>query len=189
MLTSPILRGPDMRKMSKSYNNTINVNETSNGMYAKIMSIPDQFIPEYFDLVSIKRPDEIQKLMRSIESGANPMEIKKALALDVVGQYWGAEAARKAEDTFYRKVQKKEVPIDVPEVRVPDHMMNSTWVDLCFGLGLVKAKGEIRRLMRAGSFHVDQVRVNDTEAKACVAAEGTIIRIRKFNHYKLVRGK
>jgi tyrosyl-tRNA synthetase len=117
------------------------------------------------------------------------MEIKKNLALDIVRQFWGAEAASKAEEAFYRKVQKKEVPMDVPEVRVPSHMMNLTWVDLCFGLGLVKSKSDIRRLIRAGSFHVDQVRVNDTDAKACVAEVGTVIRIRKFNHYKLVRGE
>jgi len=186
MVTNPIIIGTDGRKMSKSYGNTININDEPFDMYGKAMRIADEHLPEYLELTSSFGGAEIDALKARLRDGSNPMEVKKRLAANLVEQYRGPEAARAAEEMFRQVVQQKEAPDEVPQVRVPAELRSASWVDLCAGLKLTKSKGEMRRLMAQGGFYVEQEPVRDAEAHAQVPAGGVLIRLGKRAYYRLV---
>lgn len=187
MITNPIIIGTDGRKMSKSYGNTININEEPFDMYGKAMRVADEHVPEYLELTSSFSGPEIDDLVAQLKGGGQPMDIKKRLASNLVEQYHGPEAAKEAEDKFRQVVQQKEAPDEVPERQVPAELADGTWVDVVAGLALVKSKGELRRLMKQGGFYVEQESLTDTEAKAEIAEGGTLIRIGKRRYFRLVR--
>ena len=187
MITNPIIIGTDGRKMSKSYGNTINIQDEPFDMYGKTMRIADEHLPEYIELTSSFAPAEIDALLAELRAGNNPMEVKKRLAANLVAQYHGEEAARQAAEQFRQVVQQKEAPEEVPDVRVPDDLARASWVDLLAGLTLTKSKGEARRLMQQGGFYVAQEPVADPEARASIPADGVLVRLGKRRYYRLVR--
>ncbi len=146
MITNSLIAGTDGRKKSKSYGNTINICDPPFEMYGKAMRISDEYIIEYLEYASSLHGHEIDELLSKLRSGMNPMEIKKALARNLVEQYHGQPAASEAETMFRRIVQLKEAPAEPPEVLVLPHPEATTWVDLCTELGLSKSKSEIRWL-------------------------------------------
>lgn len=186
MITNPIIIGTDGRKMSKSYGNTININDEPFDMYGKAMRVSDEHVPEYLELTSSLTGEEIDELTRQIKAAQNPMEVKKKLAWNLVEQYHGAAAAQEAAAQFRQVVQEKAAPDDVPEKTVPGDLAGGTWVDLCAGLGLAKSKGEMRRLMKQGGFYVEQESVTDTECAAQIPADGVLIRLGKRRYYRLL---
>lgn len=186
MVTNPIIIGTDGRKMSKSFGNTININDMPFDMYGKAMRVSDEHIPEYLELTTSLEGGQIDALVQHLKSGDNPMDIKKQLAWNLVEQYHGEEAAKGAEAMFRQVVQRRDVPDEVPEIKVPPELAGATWVDLCAGLGLSKSKGEMRRLMKQGGFYVEQEPERDTAAAASIAAGGVLIRLGKRRYYRLV---
>ena len=188
MLTNPLLIGTDGRKMSKSYGNVINVHDEPFDMYGKTMRMADEHIQAYLELTSSLNGDAIDAEVQRLRDGANPMEVKKRLASDLVRQYHSEAAADQAAQTFQRVVQRQQAPEEVPEVSVPADLLDATWVDLCAGLELSASKGEARRLMRQGGFYIEQTPVKDTEARAEVPAAGVVVRLGKRRYYRLVPG-
>ena len=188
MLTNPLLIGTDGRKMSKSYGNVINVHDEPFDMYGKTMRMADEHIQAYLELTSSLDGDAIDAEVQRLRDGANPMEVKKRLASDLVRQYHSEAAADQAAQTFQRVVQRQQAPEEVPEVSVPADLLDATWVDLCAGLELSASKGEARRLMRQGGFYIEQTPVKDTEARAEVPAAGVVVRLGKRRYYRLVPG-
>ena len=188
MLTNPLLIGTDGRKMSKSYGNVINVHDEPFDMYGKTMRMADEHIQAYLELTSSLDGDAIDAEVQRLRDGANPMEVKKRLASDLVRQYHSEAAADEAAQTFQRVVQRQQAPEEVPEVSVPADLLGATWVDLCAGLELSASKGEARRLMRQGGFYIEQTPVKDTEARAEVPAAGVVVRLGKRRYYRLVPG-
>ena len=188
MLTNPLLIGTDGRKMSKSYGNVINVHDEPFDMYGKTMRMADEHIQAYLELTSSLNPEAIDTEVRRLQEGANPMQIKKNLALDLVRQYHGEAAADEAAERFQRVVQRQQAPDEVPEVSVPAHLLGATWVDLCAGLQLSPSKAEARRLMRQGGFYVEQTPVKDTEVRAEVPPRGVLVRLGKRRYYRLLPG-
>jgi tyrosyl-tRNA synthetase len=186
MITNPIIIGTDGRKMSKSYGNTINVNDAAEEMYGKAMRVADAQIHEYLELASSLPADEIDALIGELKGGANPMTVKKRLARNLVEQYHGAAAAEEAEAHFRQVVQEKEAPDEVPVVIVPPELAQASWVDLLAGLMLSKSKGEARRLMSQGGFYVEQEAVSDSTAMASVPAAGVLVRLGKRKYYRLM---
>jgi tyrosyl-tRNA synthetase len=187
MVTNPLLIGTDGRKMSKSYGNTINIDDDPFDMYGKTMRIADAQMLEYLELTSSLPPQQIDRLRSQLESDTNPMEVKKALAFNLVTQYHGEAAARQAQDKFKQVVQRKEAPTDIPEVPVPPDLAGACWIDLCAALGLTKSKGEARRLMQQGGFYVGQEPVTDLAASAEIGPGGILVRLGKRRYYRLVR--
>ena len=188
MLTNPLLIGTDGRKMSKSYGNVINIHDEPFDMYGKTMRMADEHIQAYLELTSSLDGDAIDVELQRLRDGANPMEVKKRLASDLVRQYHSEAAADEAAQTFQRVVQRQQAPEEVPEVSVPADLLDATWVDLCAGLELSASKGEARRLMRQGGFYIEQTPVKDTEARAEVPAAGVVVRLGKRRYYRLVPG-
>ncbi|NNG00135.1 MAG: tyrosine--tRNA ligase [Desulfobacteraceae bacterium] len=186
MVTNPLIIGTDGRKMSKSYGNTISINDEPFDMYGKGMRIADEHVVEYLELTSSLSGGEIDGLDAELASGANPMTVKKRLAFNLVEQYHGKDAAEQAAGEFKQVVQDKTVPDEVPELEVSAELAAGSWVDLCAALGISKSKGEIRRLMKQGGFYVRQEPVKDTEALAQIPDEGVLIRLGKRRYYQLV---
>ena len=117
----PILVGTDgTQKMSKSLGNYIAVEDPPNDMYGKVMSLPDGLISDYFELLTDVPDSELKEMRRDLEEDTvNPMGLKKRLAREITGQFWGPDAAREGEDYFERVVQRRETPDDIPVVEVP----------------------------------------------------------------------
>ena len=118
-ITVPILEGLDgVNKMSKSLGNYIGVFDAPGAMYQKVLSMPDSLIPRYFDLLSFKTLEEIAVLLKEVEDGRNPQDIKKILALELVERFHGAEAATNAHKGAGNVITEGEVPEDTPEVTI-----------------------------------------------------------------------
>jgi tyrosyl-tRNA synthetase len=158
VITCPLLLGLDGRKMSKSYDNAIGLEETSGEMYGKVMAFPDDQILTGFELCTEVPLDDLDAMAEQLAGGANPMGLKKRLAWEIAHLYHGAEAASAAQDAFEREVQRKERPLDIPPVLLP---RGDGWpvADLMVTVGLTQSKSEARRKVQEGAVYVDELRV------------------------------
>lgn len=127
VLTTPIIEGTDgVQKMSKSYGNYIGINEPPQEIYGKVMSVSDELMWRYYEVVTDISMDEIARM----KSDEHPMQAKKALARRIVQDFHGAQAAAQAEENWARQFQKDEVPEDVEEatIRLNDYLVSQAWV-------------------------------------------------------------
>jgi tyrosyl-tRNA synthetase len=120
VLTTPIINGLDGRKMSKSYHNYVSLTENPADMYGKLMSIGDEQIIQYFELLTNLPIEDIEQMEKAMADGSNPMEFKKQLALEITGFYHSKDKAQKAQAHFEQTVQKSQLPSDIPTVQVAD---------------------------------------------------------------------
>lgn len=183
VLTMPLLVGTDgVNKMSKSLGNYIGINEPPEDMYGKCMSIPDELIVQYLELVTDVPMSEVEQLKQGMADGSvNPMEAKMRLAREVVRLYHGEEAAARAEQEFIRVFRQKEVPEDVPVVRVaPEQLRDGRMpiVALLTFAGLAPSNSEARRLIAQGGVRLDGLKVCDEKAMVEVR-EGMLIKVGK----------
>ncbi len=168
MLTLPLLPGTDGRKMSKSYGNTIDVKDPAEDMYGKVMRIEDELIRTYLELACLLPTEELEQLEAKLDAGENPMRIKKRLAYEVTALYHGPDSAAKAQATFERLSQRRELP---PEDEIPVHRVpasfcdgKTAWAVVIAELGLAASRGAARRLMEGGGFRVEGEQVRDRAA-------------------------
>jgi tyrosyl-tRNA synthetase len=155
ILTMPLLEGTDgVQKMSKSLKNYIGINEAPEEMFGKIMSISDDLMWRYYELLSDRGLDDIQRVRREVESGdLHPMEVKKSLAAELVERFQGAAAARSARDYFETRYQKKSIPTDI---RKRFSAPKPVWIcRLLVDLDFAKSNSDARRLVSQGAVRVD----------------------------------
>ncbi len=175
VLTTPLLVGTDgTKKMSKSLGNYVGVTDPPNDMFGKAMSIPDNLMPDYYELL-LERP----------MPDAEPVEQKRELARSLVRTFHGEEAVRGAEETF-DAVARREVPEDVPEVELPEG--EEAWVvDLITRAGFAKTNGEARRFISGGAVRLDGEVVRD-EGLNVLPGEvaGKILQVGKRRYARLV---
>jgi len=158
IITMPLLEGTDgVKKMSKSYKNYIALNDTSKDMFGKIMSIPDNIMLKYFELLT---DEDMSKVKETIET--NPRDAKMYLAYLIVKQYCGEEVAKKEKEEFERVFSKKELPTDIPVISVKKGKYNL--VDFLFDQKLVSSKSEAKRLLLQGGIKLDSKKVEDINA-------------------------
>src|SRR3972149_2373136 len=158
----PLLEGytDGVQKMSKSLNNYIGINEPPENMFGKIMSISDDLMWRYYELLSDKALREIQNLRSQVQSGAlHPMEAKKALGVELVARYHGAAAADSAHGYFEARHQKKTLPSDIrKQFKAPEPI----WIcRLLVDLDFAKSGSEARRLIAQGAVRIDSQVVTD----------------------------
>jgi tyrosyl-tRNA synthetase len=179
VLMVPLLVGTDgTHKMSKSLGNYIGVAEPPNDIYGKVMSITDDLIIPYFELVTDVPDAEITELKQQLAGGTtNPMVLKKRLARELVAQLYDTAAASEAEANFEKVFQKRGVPDQLIEAPAGDLL--SMLVDK----GLVKSRGEAKRLVEQGAVDIDGNKV--TDSRIAVAA-GSIIKVGKRGFIKAV---
>ncbi len=183
VLTTKYLTGTDGRKMSKTWDNAIWLDDNPNDMYAKVMRVEDNLIIDYFILATNTPLEEIKKIEKELKE-ENPINIKKKLARIIVSELCDDKAAQKAEESFGKTVQNKEMPEEITEVRVKkDSIVNS---DLLVEIGLAISKSEAKRLFEQGGVEVDGGRINLKDSVEAI--ENMIIKVgkRKFARIKIV---
>lgn len=176
VLTMPLLEGLDgVNKMSKSLNNYIGITEPAKEIYGKVMSISDELMIRYYELVSDVDNATYKKIaagVRGEEGGAHPMESKKALARELVARFHGEAAADEAAEGFVQQFKQKEIPDDIPEIDLPAG--EPIWIcKVLSEAGLVKSNGEARRLVKQGGVKINGEKVTDGDLE--VPAEGEIV--------------
>ncbi|MDZ7661244.1 tyrosine--tRNA ligase [Thiohalophilus sp.] len=163
VLTMPILEGLDgVQKMSKSLNNYIGINEPPDEMFGKIMSISDDLMWRYFELLSFRPMSEINQLKHDVaEKGANPRDVKFQLAFEIVARFHSREEARRANDNFIKRFQQGAMPEEMPEksLQSADGSMQISLV--LKEAGLTKSTSDARRMVQQGAVKLDGERIND----------------------------
>jgi tyrosyl-tRNA synthetase len=161
VLTLPVLEGIDgVQRMSKSLGNYIGIDEPTEEMYGKTMSIPDKLIYSYFELITDVSLKELKEVKRALEDpGKNPMDLKRHLARTLVRMYHNQAAAQSAENHFNLIHQQHDIPETIPEFKVADQ--SKRLIDLMVAAGLVSGTGEARRLIRQGGVKLNGQTVED----------------------------
>lgn len=158
VMTMPLLEGLDgVKKMSKSLGNYIGINEPANEMFGKLMSIPDSIMWRYFDLLSFRGNDEIERFKYDVSQGRNPRDIKVLLALEIVERFHDKSAAQKALEDFETRFTRGEIPEDMPEVTVSAGAIANVLKEA----GLVSSTSEAYRMIEQNGVKIDAERVSE----------------------------
>ncbi len=160
VLMMPILEGLDgIQKMSKSLGNYIGVTDEANDMFGKVLSISDELMWRYFELLSSKSLKEIENLTNAVDNNTlHPKKVKEDLAIEIVDRYHGKGAGIKAKEEFEKVFAQKDIPTDIKEFELE----KGTW--LCQALvdtGLVKSTSQARRDVKANAVSLNQEKVQD----------------------------
>lgn len=183
VITTPLLEGLDgVQKMSKSLNNYIGIDEGPNEMFGKVMSISDDLMWRYYELLTDLSPSEISNLKSEISNGRNPRDLKVNLAKVIIKDFHSQSDADAAEEDFNRRFVKKEVPDEIEEVSVKAQTYRLA--DLVVASGLVPTKGEAKRLIEQGG-----VKINGEKATSAAAeielTDSLILQVGKLKFAKL----
>jgi tyrosyl-tRNA synthetase len=180
VITLPLLEGLDgVQKMSKSLGNYIGITEPPDDMFGKIMSLSDQLMWRYFELLSAREMSVIEAWRASVQEGANPRDIKFELAAEMVTRFHSAEAARVAQERFIARFQQGVIPEDLIEITVAaDDSGGLSIARLLKDAGLVKSTSEALRLIGQGGVRIDGDRVEDPHLM-CPVGAGHIYQVGK----------
>ncbi len=184
IMTLKMLNGLDGRKMSTSWGNVITIVDDPNEMFGKVMSMKDELIPEYFEQctrVPLKRVEEIARLLQRKE--VNPRDLKFELAKEIVSLYYNKETAQKAAEEFEKVFKKKELPSNIPEIKIKEEEIGL--LDLLVKANLVSSKSEGRRLIEQRGVKIDNQVESDWQ-KIIKIKKGLIIQVGKRKFVKVI---
>lgn len=192
VLTLPIIEGLDgVQKMSKSLGNYVGVTESAKDMFGKTMSVSDELMWKYFALVLCMPEGELRSVQEDVRNGRrHPRDVKDELARRVVEKFHDRASADAASQEFARVFSQKQVPTDIPELRLDASDLRAGGIGLVVLLvkaGLASSNSEARRLIEQGAVEVGEVRVTDPKAHVD-AATGTVIRCGKRGFVRLAVG-
>ncbi len=177
-ITLPLLVGLDgEKKMSKSLGNYIGVAESPTEMFGKVMSISDELMWDWYDLLSFRPLTEIAQLKQEVENGRNPRDIKVLLAKELIARFHSEADAEAAEQEFINRFQKGAMPEDMPELTFEGEM---GLANLLKEAGLVASTSEANRMVQQGGVKIDGEKVED--AKLVIKASTAVYQVgkRKF---------
>ena len=166
VMTMPLLEGLDgVNKMSKSLGNYIGITEPADNIYGKVLSVSDELMFRYYDLLSDLSQAEISLLKERMQRGeVHPKEVKKQLARELTARFHSPEAARAAEENFEKVFQQGGLPDDIPEVRMA--AVGEIWIpQLLVDAGLVTSTSDGRRMIQQNAVSIDGEKVADQAAK------------------------
>jgi len=180
IITMPILEGLDgVQKMSKSLNNYIAVQDAPDDMFGKLMSISDELMWRYYELLSLRPMDDIREARRAAEAGErNPRDIKFDLGRELVDRFHGPGAGDQAQARFVARFQKQALPEDLPEVTVPAPAAGMPLPNILKEAGLVGSTSEARSMIRQGAVRIDGERTED-HTLSIVPARSLVIQVGK----------
>ena len=189
----PILVGTDgIQKMSKSLDNYVGVDEPPQEMYGKVMSVPDDLIMLYFELVTDVPDDELAELKKQLEAQSiNPMLLKKRLAREIVTQFHSQGDAREAETHFETVFQNRDLPRDICEYTIPATAVGGpvpvkVLESVLIEADLVKSHGEARRLVAQRAVEIDGEKV---VGDVVTMSDGSVVKVGKRRFLRLVKAK
>ncbi|MDQ4076289.1 MAG: tyrosine--tRNA ligase [Chloroflexota bacterium] len=186
-LTFGMLPGTDgVQKMSKSLGNAIEIDTTPEDMYGKLMSIPDEAMPIYYRLVTRYHPEEIERSISAIESGAiHPRDAKMKLAYHITAIFHGEEGAKRAEEHFKRVFQQQQLPPDMPE-RIVDEPIGL--LNLIAEADFARGTGAARRLVQQEAVSIDDEKITDPTFTVEPTGEPRVLRVGKRRFLRLLPG-
>ena len=184
VLMMPLLEGLDgVNKMSKSLGNYIGVDESPKEMFAKVLSISDELMWRYYELLSSKSLEEIEAMKSGVASGElHPKKVKEDLALEIVQTYHNNEEAQKAKEAFDAQFKKKEIPDDIPEFELEDGI----WI--CKALvdcGIEPSTSQGRRDIKQGAVRINKEKISDEQLKLTQGEYILQVGKRKFAKVKV----
>lgn len=161
-LTMPILEGLDgVQKMSKSLNNYVGIADSPDEMFGKIMSISDELMWRYYELLSFRSMSDINQLQRKVEDGFNPRDVKVQLAEELIERFHSREAAIKANENFVARFRKGDMPDEMPELTFTAGDDGLPIANLLKQAGLTASTSEAMRMIKQGAVKIDGERVED----------------------------
>ncbi len=182
VMTLTLLEGTDGRKMSKSFNNVIAVEDAPNEMFGKVMSLKDELIIQYFTLTTDVVLSEVKKIEKQLAEGMNPRDAKVKLGKEIVKLYHSEKEAEEAYLAFQQVFVKNELPDEMEEVEVLDK--NWPLAELLHHADLVSSKTEGRRMIEQGGVRVDGAVIGDREATVRPKS-GTVFQVGKRKFIKI----
>ena len=166
VITTPLLEGLDgVQKMSKSLDNYIGITEPPGEMFGKIMSISDDLMWRYFEVLSFRTLDDIAALRKSVDDGMNPRDAKFELGMEIVARFHSDAVAKGARDEFISRFQKGAMPDEIPEKTLDSQDGQLGLAHLLKGAGLVSSTSEAFRMIKQGAVRIDGERVEDRELR------------------------
>jgi tyrosyl-tRNA synthetase len=173
VLTVPLLEGLDgVQKMSKSLGNYVGITDEPDEMFGKLMSISDELMWRYFDLLSFRPGSELGDLKAAVKNGRNPRDVKFELASEIVARFHGKKAAEKAQKDFVARFQRGQLPSDLLEVNLDCQDDGLGIAEIVTLAGFSASNSEAFRLVSQGAVRVDGEKVEDRSTRL---APGTYI--------------
>ena len=163
VITMPILEGLDgVQKMSKSLGNYIGIAEAPDDMFGKLMSISDELMWRYFELLSFRSIQEVEALRKSMDDGRNPRDIKFELGKELVARFHSRIDADRAQENFIARFQKGAVPDDMPEIKLQAGKDGMPIANVLKDAALTSSTSDAMRMIRQGAVRIDGEKVSDT---------------------------
>jgi tyrosyl-tRNA synthetase len=189
VITMPILEGLDgVQKMSKSLNNYIGISEPSDEMFGKIMSISDELMWRYFELLSFRPLSEINQWKTECEQGANPRNYKVLLAQEIIERFHDRNAAEKALENFEARFQRGAMPETMDEVMIKIATETLAIANILKQAGLVKGTSEGMRMIKQGAVKIDGEKVLDPKLMVTVNSQHVYqVGKRKFARVEIIK--
>lgn len=165
VITLPILVGLDgVQKMSKTYRNYIAIDDSPREMYGKVMSISDDLMWNYYELLTELTPAQVDTLRDAVKRNEkHPMRVKEELAYNIVARYHGEEEAKKAQEYFEIQFKKREVPEDIPSIKVSPDKLNI--IAVITATGAASSNSDARRKLAGGAVRLDGAKIEDPDLK------------------------
>ena len=188
VMTMPILEGLDgVQKMSKSLNNYIGIADPADDMFGKLMSISDELMWRYFELLSFRPMTEINAWRLECENGANPRNYKVKLAQEIIERFHDAAAAEKALENFEARFQRGAIPDEMDELTLSTEGSGYSIANLLKDAGLASSTSEAIRMINQGAVKISGEKVTDTKLEIAVATENVFqVGKRKFARVKII---
>ncbi|MCC5864289.1 MAG: tyrosine--tRNA ligase [Wenzhouxiangella sp.] len=162
IITWPLLEGTDgIQKMSKSLGNYIGITDPADEMFGKLMSISDELMWRYFELLSFRPTADIDKLKQAISEGRNPRDIKFELGIEIVDRFHGPGAGDSARENFIARFRQGEMPEDIPQKSLPAGNEGLGIAAALTACGLTASNSEAFRMIKSGAVKIDGERVDD----------------------------
>ncbi len=182
IITLPLLEGLDgVQKMSKSLNNYVGITDSPEEMFGKLMSISDELMWRYFDLLSFRSNEDLAALKAGVEGGRNPRDVKFLLCEEIIERFHDAGAAVAARESFIAQFQQGQMPEDIPEKTLETGGDGIGFAAALKQCGLVSSNSEAFRMIQQGGVRIDGEKVSDRSLKLEAGFEGILqVGKRKF---------
>ncbi len=190
VLTWPLLVGIDgTEKMSKSLGNYVGIAESPGEMFGKLMSIPDDLLPQYLQLLLEWPAEKVREALEAVEAGqVNPRDLKDEMAREIVATYHGEDAAQEASEEFRRVFSQRELPSEMPDVEVAaeDLTNGAIWIiKLVRAAGFAPSNSEARRLVQQGGVRINDEPIKDDTASVVVKT-GDVLKVGRRRFGRIV---
>ena len=185
VLTMPLLEGLDgVKKMSKSLDNYIGITDSPNEMFGKLMSVSDELMWRYFELLSFRSIESIDALKKEMDEGKNPRDIKFLLCEEIISRFHDQTAADAAKVDFIQRFQKNAIPDDMPEfiVSLGEGMPIA---NLAKDAGVCQSTSEAMRMVKQGAVKIDGEKISDPK-KLITSSDSFVLQVGKRKFVKII---